>query len=111
MQTVACRDGVLVVHYPAGEGAKRDEFEFLLPPDGPTVNEMSERYNPPMPGGDTMGPLIEYRPGDHFGPVTFSKPRQRVTPMGDDSAEVTVEDHWHRLDMASWSRAHAFSVE
>lgn len=111
VQTVACRDGVLIVHLPAGGGADGDVFEFFAPPARPTVKEFSERYNPPMPGGDTMGPLIDYRPGDHFGPLTYAEPRQRVTPMGNEGAEVTVEDKWHRLDMASWSRAHAFSVE
>lgn len=111
VRTFACLDGVLVVHFPAGEGADRDAFEFSAPPARPTVKEASERYNPPMPGGDTMGPLVDYRPGDHFGPLTYAEPRQRVTPMGDEGTEVTVEDEWHRLDMASWSRAHAFTVE
>lgn len=112
VHTILCRDGVLVVHYPAGSGAERDLFEFHKPP-GPlrTVKEVSVDYNKPLPGGDRMGPLIDYRPGEHFGPRTFGEPRQRVTPMGDSGLEATVEDGWHRLDMVSWSRAHAFSVE
>jgi len=111
VEVVICHDGILVIHRPAGEGANRDIFKFFMPPERPTVKKMSEDYNPPMPGGDTMGPLIEYQPGDHFGPVTYAEPRQRVTPMGDGESEVTVEDKWHRLDMVSWSRVHAFTEE
>lgn len=109
IQVSLCRDGVIAVHLPADEGAARDRFEFYLTP-GLTVEEMAARYNPPLPGGDTMGPLIDYRPGDHFGPVVFAEPRQRATPM-EDGSEVTVEDQWHRLDMVSLSRVGAYFDE
>ena len=115
VNTVACRDGVLVVHYPVEEGMGRDLFAFYSPP-GPrrTVKEWAADYNPPLPGGDTMYPLIDYEPGDHFGPVVYAEPRQRVTPMeaeGEDGLEVTQEDMWHRLDMVSWSRVGAYFDE
>lgn len=114
VQTILCLDGVFVVHYPADEGVERDVFEFYNPPEPrPTVKEVAAGYNPPLPGGDSMPPLIDYEPGDHFGPLTYAEPRQRVTPMGaeEEAIEVTIEDRWHRIDMASWSRAHAYSVE
>lgn len=88
--------------------ARRKAALWLAPR---TVKEVSADYNKPLPGGDTMGPLIEYGSGEDFGPRTFGEPRQRVTRMGDSGLEATVEDGWHRLDVASGSRAHAFSVE
>ncbi len=115
VQTILCRDGVLIVHYPADEESVREEFEFYSPP-GPrrTVKETAAGYNPPLPGGDVMDPLVDYEPGDHFGPVVYAEPRQRVTIMegeGGDGVEVIQEDKWHRLDMVSWSRVGAYFDE
>lgn len=69
---------------------------------------MAARYNLPLPGGDKMESLIDYRPGDHFGPRVFAEPRQRTTPLDDGDEAVFVEDQWHRLDMVSWSRVEAY---
>jgi hypothetical protein len=115
VQTILCRDGVLIVHYPADEGSSRDEFEFYAPPGPlPTVKESAAAYNPPLPGGDVLDPLVDYEPGEHFGPVVYVEPRQRVTVMGEeggDGAEVIEQDKWHRLDMVSWSRVEAYFDE
>lgn len=115
VQTILCRDGVLIVHYPAEEGSVKEEFGFYAPPGPrPTVKESATAYNQPLPGGDVMDPLVDYEPGEHFGPVVYAEPRQRVTVMegeGGDGVEVTQEDKWHRLDMVSWSRVRAYFDE
>lgn len=115
VQTILCRDGVFIVHCPADEGSVREEFEFYAPP-GPvhTVKERAAGYNLPLPGGDVMDPLVDYELGEHFGPVVYAEPRQRVTVMegeGGDGVEVTEQDQWHRLDMVSWSRIEAYFDE
>jgi hypothetical protein len=55
VQTIVCRDGVVVVHYPSAEGAVRDEFEFYLSLDY-SVKEMAARYNQDFPGGARWSP-------------------------------------------------------
>lgn len=65
-------------------------------------------------GGDVLDPLVDYEPGEYFGPVVYTEPRQRVTVMeGEDGDrfEVVQEDMWHRLDMVSWSRVGAYFDE
>ncbi len=104
VQTILCRDGVMVVHFPADEGEGRDRFEFYAPRPRPTVKDVAAGYNLLLPGGGTMDPLIDYVPGDHFGPWVYSEPRQMGTPLDGEGGEVIVEDEWHRLDMVSWSR-------
>ena len=89
--------------YPVDEGSLRDEDEFYAPPGPlPTVKESAAAYNPSLPGGDVLDPLVDYEPGEHFGPVVYVEPRQRVTVMGEeggDGAEVTEQDKWQRFPL------------
>jgi hypothetical protein len=98
------------VHYPADEESTRDEFEFYVDLSY-RVKEMATRYDQPLPGRERMEPLIDYRPGDHFGPRVYSEPRQRGTPLDNEGREVIEEDKWPRVDMVSLSRMEAYYDE
>jgi hypothetical protein len=115
VQTILCRDGILIVHYPASEGSVKDDFGFYAPPAPQrTVKERAKVYNQPLPGGELLDPLVDYEPGEHFGPVVYAGPRQRVTVMegeNGDGFEVVQEDKGHRLDIVSWSRVEAYFDE
>jgi hypothetical protein len=109
VQTIVCSDGVVVVHFPADDGATRDGFEFYLSLDY-DVKTMADRYNQPLPGGNKMEPLIDYQPGESFYRV-YSEPRQRRTPFDSEGRELVQEDKWHRLDMVSLSRLETYYDE
>jgi hypothetical protein len=107
VETIICRDGVVVVHWPY-------ETETTTPPDKPDsyplyrvpnelVKDRVAKYDHPWPDPtatpNTFSPLIpDYAPGEEFKSGYWPEPRRRETRWEDQGRSIIVTDKWTRLD-------------
>jgi hypothetical protein len=91
--TSFCRDGVLIVHLPAGGEQDTYVFESVL---GTRVEDAVASYTPILPSGK-RATIIDYSPYEDFG--TFSL----TEPLRQEENGRTYESEWTRMDIASWN--------
>ena len=91
--TKFCRDGVLIVHEPAGTDKDSYVFESVL---DTRLEDVVARYTPTLPSGESAT-LIDYSPYEDFGTFSLTEPLQQ-----EENGSI-YESEWTRMDIASWN--------
>jgi len=113
VDTIVCRDGAVVVHWPYEKGTmklpeKPDSYPLHhIPPV--LVKELLAKYELPWPDPtatpNNFSPLIpDYAPGEEFESGYWPEPRRRETRWEDQGMTITAHDQWTRLDYTPASK-------
>ncbi len=107
VHTVACKDGVVVVHWPYDKETmtfpdREDSYRFYVQPSELVKERVAEYDFPWMnPSGlpANMQPLIrDYVPGEEFESGYWPEPRRSYSPLDSEGNSIIEADTWTRLD-------------